>query len=101
MGPSEFLREEMEVERREAADFAVKRERDDLMSDEFDELGFCVNESGFVNWEEADELCRTVEENEDKSRTASKMADVMYHAMVLLTIKNVKTEEVLEVLRQK
>ncbi|KAK1556816.1 hypothetical protein Q3G72_012810 [Acer saccharum] len=54
-----------------------------------------------VSWEEADELCRTVEENEDKSRTASKMADVMYHAMVLLTIKNVKTEEVLEVLRQK
>ncbi|KAK0574775.1 hypothetical protein LWI29_028830 [Acer saccharum] len=51
--------------------------------------------------EEADELCRTLEENEDKSRTASEMADVMYHAMVLLTLKNVKTEEVLEVLRQR
>ncbi|KAK3222329.1 hypothetical protein Dsin_009354 [Dipteronia sinensis] len=51
--------------------------------------------------EEADELCRTPEENEDKSRTASEMADVMYHAMVLLTLKNVKTEEVLAVLRQR
>ncbi|KAI9170308.1 hypothetical protein LWI28_025834 [Acer negundo] len=51
--------------------------------------------------EEADELCRTLEENEDKSHTASEMADVMYHAMVLLTLKNVKTEEVLEVLRQR
>ena len=39
--------------------------------------------------------------NEDKSRTASKMADVMYHAMVLLTLKNVKIEKVLEVLRQR
>ncbi|MCL7023917.1 hypothetical protein MKW94_020965 [Papaver nudicaule] len=37
--------------------------------------------------EEADELCRTLEENEDPSRSASEMAD------------NVKVEEVLEVLR--
>ncbi|TXG73378.1 hypothetical protein EZV62_001957 [Acer yangbiense] len=51
--------------------------------------------------EEADELCRTLEENEDKSRTASEMADVLYHAIVLLTLKNVKAEEVLEVLRQR
>lgn len=34
--------------------------------------------------EEAHELCRTLEENEDKSCTASEMADVLYHAMVLL-----------------
>ncbi|KAK1589584.1 hypothetical protein Q3G72_035468 [Acer saccharum] len=51
--------------------------------------------------EEADELCRTLEENEDKSRSASEMADVLYHAIVLLTLKNVKAEEVLEVLRQR
>ncbi|KAK4840143.1 hypothetical protein QYF36_000845 [Acer negundo] len=31
--------------------------------------------------EEADELCRTPEQNGDKSRTASKMADVMYHSL--------------------
>lgn len=51
--------------------------------------------------EEADELCRTLEENEDKSRTASEMADVLYHAMVLLELKDVKIEDVLQVLRQR
>ncbi|KAM7259938.1 hypothetical protein ACFE04_015679 [Oxalis oulophora] len=51
--------------------------------------------------EEADELCRTLEESEEKSRTASEMADVLYHAMVLLARRDVKTEEVLEVLRQR
>ncbi|KAJ4710232.1 Histidine biosynthesis bifunctional protein hisIE chloroplastic [Melia azedarach] len=51
--------------------------------------------------EEADELCRTLEENEDKSRTASEMADVLYHAMVLLGLKDVKAEEVLEILRKR
>ncbi|KAK4427133.1 Histidine biosynthesis bifunctional protein hisIE, chloroplastic [Sesamum alatum] len=49
--------------------------------------------------EEADELCRTLEENEDPSRTASEMADVLYHAMVLLARKGVKVEDVLQVLR--
>ncbi|KAG8378897.1 hypothetical protein BUALT_Bualt07G0032300 [Buddleja alternifolia] len=49
--------------------------------------------------EEADELCRTLEENEDQSRTASEMADVLYHAMVLLSLKGVKVEDVLQVLR--
>ncbi|KAK3021441.1 hypothetical protein RJ639_045630 [Escallonia herrerae] len=49
--------------------------------------------------EEADELCRTLEENEDKTRTASEMADVLYHALVLLALKGVKVEEVLQVLR--
>ncbi|XP_009804268.1 histidine biosynthesis bifunctional protein hisIE, chloroplastic [Nicotiana tabacum] len=51
--------------------------------------------------EEADELCRTLEENEDKGRTASEMADVLYHAMVLLSLRGVKIEEVLQVLRQR
>ena len=51
--------------------------------------------------EEADELCRTLEENEDKSRVASEMADVLYHAMVLLALKDVKMEDVLQVLRQR
>lgn len=55
----------------------------------------------FICSEEADELCRTLEENEDKSRTASEMGDVLYHAMVLLAVKDVKMEEVLEVLRQR
>ncbi|KAL3613118.1 Histidine biosynthesis bifunctional protein hisIE, chloroplastic [Castilleja foliolosa] len=49
--------------------------------------------------EEADELCRTLEENEDKSCTASEMADVLYHGMVLLARKGVKVEDVLQVLR--
>ncbi|KAG5534637.1 hypothetical protein RHGRI_022679 [Rhododendron griersonianum] len=51
--------------------------------------------------EEADELCRTLEEKEDKSRTASEMADVLYHAMVLLGLRDVKAEEVLQVIRQR
>ncbi|KAL6549439.1 Histidine biosynthesis bifunctional protein hisIE, chloroplastic [Orobanche hederae] len=49
--------------------------------------------------EEADELCRTLEENEDKSRIGSEMADVLYHAMVLLALKGVKVEDVLQILR--
>nr|KJB15784.1 hypothetical protein B456_002G196300 [Gossypium raimondii]KJB15787.1 hypothetical protein B456_002G196300 [Gossypium raimondii] len=51
--------------------------------------------------EEADELCRTLEEKEDSSCTASEMADVIYHAMVLLRRKDVKIENVLEVLRRR
>ncbi|XP_077212739.1 histidine biosynthesis bifunctional protein (HISIE) [Tasmannia lanceolata] len=51
--------------------------------------------------EEANELCRTLEDNEDKSRTASEMGDVIYHSMVLLAVKGVKMEEVLEVLRKR
>ena len=46
-------------------------------------------------------MCRTMEENEDKSRTASKMADVLYHAMVLLANKDLKIEAVMQVLRQR
>ena len=51
--------------------------------------------------EEADELCRTLEENDDKSQAASMMADVLYHALVLLAVKDVKMEDVLQVLRQR
>ncbi|XP_071711842.1 histidine biosynthesis bifunctional protein hisIE, chloroplastic-like [Rutidosis leptorrhynchoides] len=49
--------------------------------------------------EEADEFCRTLEENEDESRTVSEMADVLYHEMVLLIRRGLKFEDVLEVLR--
>ncbi|XP_021761607.1 histidine biosynthesis bifunctional protein hisIE, chloroplastic-like [Chenopodium quinoa] len=51
--------------------------------------------------EEADELCRTLENDEEKSRAASEMADVLYHSMVLLALKDVKMEDVLEVLRKR
>ena len=53
----------------------------------------------FICREEADELYRTLEENEDKSRTASEMAVVLYHSMVLLANKDVKIEDVMQVLR--
>ena len=55
----------------------------------------------FICREEADELCRTLEEIEDKSRTALEMADVLYHAMVLLANKDLKIEAVMQVLRQR
>ncbi|CAO2203212.1 unnamed protein product [Urochloa humidicola] len=51
--------------------------------------------------EEAGELIQTLLENEDQSRTASEMADLLYHAMVLLRVKDVKMEEVLEILRKR
>jgi phosphoribosyl-AMP cyclohydrolase / phosphoribosyl-ATP pyrophosphohydrolase len=59
-------------------------------------LSFCIFSS-----EEADELIQTLLENEDQSRTALEMADLLYHAMVLLRVKDVKMEEVLEVLRKR
>lgn len=63
----------------------------------FDMFSICSN----FDREEADELCRTLEESEDKSRTASEMADVLYHAMVLLAVKEVDMEAVLQILRQR
>lgn len=51
--------------------------------------------------EEADELCRTLQEEEDKTRSASEMADVLYHSMVLLALRDVKMEDVLEILRRR
>ena len=34
--------------------------------------------------EEAGELCQTLEQDEGRERTASEMADLLYHSMVLL-----------------
>ena len=34
--------------------------------------------------EEAGELCQTLEQDEGQDRAASEMADLLYHAMVLL-----------------
>ncbi|CAA7395857.1 unnamed protein product [Spirodela intermedia] len=51
--------------------------------------------------EEAEELVQTLLGNEDRSRTVSEMGDLMYHAMVLLAVKGVKMEEVLEALRER
>ncbi|KAF0917512.1 hypothetical protein E2562_020622 [Oryza meyeriana var. granulata] len=51
--------------------------------------------------EEAGELNQTLLENEDKTCTISEMGDLLYHAMVLLRVKGVKMEEVLEILRKR
>lgn len=51
--------------------------------------------------EEAEELTRTLLDNEDGSRCASEMGDLLYHAMVLLKLKNVGMEEVFQVLRKR
>ncbi|ONK58704.1 uncharacterized protein A4U43_C09F15810 [Asparagus officinalis] len=51
--------------------------------------------------EEAGELVQTLKENEDKSRAASEMGDLLYHCLVLLGLKDVKVEEVLEILRKR
>jgi phosphoribosyl-ATP pyrophosphohydrolase len=37
--------------------------------------------------EEAGELCQTLEADEGKERAASEMADLLYHAMVLLNVQ--------------
>jgi len=49
--------------------------------------------------EAAVELTETV--NEDKSRVASEMADLLYHCMVFLCSQGVKMEDVLEVHRKR
>ena len=67
-----------------------------LCQDLFANCSFCIFSS-----EEAGELIQTLLENEDQSCTASEMADLLYHAMVLLRVKDVKMEEVLEVLRKR
>lgn len=64
----------------------------------FDMVSVCSNN---IDREEADELCRTSEEGEDKSRTASEMADLVYHAMVFLAVQGVKLEDVFEHLRER
>ena len=37
--------------------------------------------------EEAGELCQTLEQAEGRDRAASEMADLLYHAMVLLNLQ--------------
>jgi len=49
--------------------------------------------------EEAGELCQTLEAGEGKERAASEMADLLYHAMVLLNLQGVSMAEVMQVLR--
>lgn len=51
--------------------------------------------------EAADELCRTLEENEGKSRATSEMGDLLYQSMVLMAVTGAKLEDVFEVLRQR
>ena len=59
-----------------------------------------------MNWyyfdrEEASELCQTIEASEGRDRTVSEMADLLYHSMVLLSIQDVKLEEVMATLRNR
>ena len=49
--------------------------------------------------EEAGELCATLEDEEDSGRVASEMADLLYHAMVLLRRRGVSLADVDDVLR--
>jgi phosphoribosyl-ATP pyrophosphohydrolase/phosphoribosyl-AMP cyclohydrolase len=49
--------------------------------------------------EEAGELCATLEDDEDAGRVVSEMADLLYHAMVLLRRRGVSLSEVDDVLR--
>lgn len=51
--------------------------------------------------EEAGELCQSLEQQEGRERSASEMADLLYHAMVLLNVQGVSLEEVMRVLRQR
>jgi len=51
--------------------------------------------------EEAGELCQALEEKEGRERTASEMADLLYHSMVLLRREGVDIVEVMEVLRDR
>lgn len=59
-----------------------------------------------MNWyyfdrEEASELCQTIEASEGRDRTVSEMADLLYHSMVLLSVQDVKLEEVMATLRNR
>eukprot|EP00239_Pterosperma_sp_CCMP1384_P003277 CAMPEP_0197857596 /NCGR_PEP_ID=MMETSP1438-20131217/30806_1 /TAXON_ID=1461541 /ORGANISM="Pterosperma sp., Strain CCMP1384" /LENGTH=324 /DNA_ID=CAMNT_0043473481 /DNA_START=194 /DNA_END=1168 /DNA_ORIENTATION=+ len=51
--------------------------------------------------EEANELCQTYELKEGKEATASEMADVLYHSMVLLAREEVPIKDVLKELRKR
>lgn len=51
--------------------------------------------------EEADELCRALEDGEGKERVASEAADLLYHAAVLMNLAGVGVEDVGAVLRKR
>jgi phosphoribosyl-ATP pyrophosphohydrolase/phosphoribosyl-AMP cyclohydrolase len=51
--------------------------------------------------EEAGELCQAYEENEGKERAASEAADLLYHAMVLMSIQGITLEDVNAQLRKR
>ncbi|KAJ1388805.1 Phosphoribosyl-ATP pyrophosphohydrolase [Sesbania bispinosa] len=51
--------------------------------------------------EDADELCKSLKYNYDRLRSASMMADLLYHGMVLLALKDVKVEEALQIFRRR
>lgn len=66
---------------------------------------FAITDSE-MNWyyfdrEEASELCQTIEASEGRDRTVSEMADLLYHSMVLLSVQDVKLEEVMAALRNR
>ncbi|XP_068309647.1 histidine biosynthesis bifunctional protein hisIE, chloroplastic-like [Pyrus communis] len=87
----------LELEIRERHDFETHSKRQKDLTGNHERIS-CMTSGGR---EEADELCRTLEENEDRLRAASEMADVLYHGMALLGRKSVKMEEVLEILRRR
>ncbi|KAH1160605.1 hypothetical protein GLYMA_11G241900v4 [Glycine max] len=59
----------------------------------------CFNVTGLSTRRRGKRVVSNLENNEGESRTASEMADVLYHSMALLAKKGVKIEDVLQVLR--
>lgn len=51
--------------------------------------------------EEADELARTLEQEEGQERAESEMADLLYHSLVLLNAQGVSAKAVLSQLRSR
>lgn len=51
--------------------------------------------------EEAGELCQTWEAGEGRERAVAEMADLLYHAMVLLRLQGVSMAEVMEALHKR
>lgn len=51
--------------------------------------------------EEADELCKTLEDKEGEERVASEMADLLYHSIALLVKEGVSFEDAVAVLRKR
>ena len=51
--------------------------------------------------EEADELCKTLEDKEGEERVASEMADLLYHSIALLVKEGVSFEDAVAALRKR